>query len=307
LEHGVRNVTVPWALPGSRFTLPFERHAIDTLLETDVLGGARLLKLSWDEAWHLMERAVERGQKAKKRRVIPRIGVDEKAVARRHQYVTMVCDLDRSTVEYLAENREKTSLDAYYAGLTAEQLAGIQAVAMDMWDPYIASTIAHVPNGRSKIVFDRFHIMKHMNEAVDAVRKEENRLLMEDDFDILKGTKYLWLFAEENIPEKMVERFAFLRECNLKTARAWAIKESLRELWHYRRRGWAELFWKQWYFWATHSRLQPVKKVARMIHNHLGNVLTYFDHRVTNAVSEGLNSKIQTVKKTLMGGAIGTI
>jgi transposase len=307
LEHGARQVIVPWALPGSRFTLPFERHAIDTLLETDVLGGARLLKLSWDEAWHLMERAVERGQKAKKRRVIPRIGVDEKAVARRHQYVTMVCDLDRSTVEYLAENREKTSLDAYYATLSQEQLAGIQAVAMDMWDPYIASTIAHVPNGRSKIVFDRFHIMKHMNEAVDAVRKEENRLLMEDDFDILKGTKYLWLFAEENIPEKMVERFAFLKECNLKTARAWAIKESLRELWHYRRQGWAELFWKQWYFWATHSRLEPVKKVARMIHNHLENVLTYFGHRITNAVSEGLNSKIQTVKKTPTGGAIESI
>ena len=307
LEHGARQVMVPWALPASRFTLPFERHAIDTLLETDVLGGARLLKLSWDEAWHLMERAVERGQKAKKRRVIPRIGVDEKAVARRHQYVTMVCDLDRSTVEYLAENREKTSLDAYYATLSQEQLAGIQAVAMDMWDPYIASTIAHVPNGRAKIVFDRFHIMKHMNEAVDAVRKEENRLLMEDDFDILKGTKYLWLFAEENIPEKMVERFAFLKECNLKTARAWAIKESLRELWHYRRRGWAELFWKQWYFWATHSRLKPVKKVARMIHNHLENVLTYFGHRITNAVSEGLNSKIQTVKKTPTGGAIGSI
>ena len=307
LEHGVRHVTVPWALPGSRFTLPFERHAIDTLLETDVLGGARVLKLSWDEAWHLMERAVERGLEAKKRRVIPYLGVDEKAVARRHQYVTMVCDLNRGTVEYLAENREKTSLDAYYASLSKKQLAGIQAVAMDMWEPYISSTVAHVPEGRSKIVFDRFHIMKHMNEAVDAVRKEENRLLLEDEIDVLKGTKYFWLFAEENLPEKMVERFAFLRELNLKTARAWAIKESLRELWNYRRKGWAKLFWQQWYFWATHCRLKPVKKVARMIHNHLDNVLTYFDHRITNAVSEGLNSKIQTIKKTPTGIEIGTI
>ena len=112
LEHGARRVRIPWALPEARYSLAFERHAIDVLLETDVLGGARLLKLSWDEAWHLMERAVERGQRAKKRRVIPFLGVDEKAVARRHQYVTMVCDLDRGTVEYLAENREKTSLDA---------------------------------------------------------------------------------------------------------------------------------------------------------------------------------------------------
>jgi len=306
LEHGVRHVTIPWAPPGSRFTLAFERHAIDVLLETDVLGGARLLKLSWDEAWHLMEQAVKRGQQRKKRRVIPYLGVDEKAVARRHQYVTLVCDLNRGTVEYLGENREKTSLDAYYASLSKKQLAGIQGVAMDMWEPYILSTLAHVPEAEKKIVFDRFHIMQHMNEAVDAVRKEENRLLMEDDFDILKGTKYLWLFAEENTPEKMAERFGWIRESNLKTARAWAIKESLRGLWSYRRKGWAELYWKQWYFWATHSRLEPVKKVARMIHNHLENVLTYFDHRITNAVSEGLNSKIQTIKKTPTGIAIGT-
>ena len=134
--------------------------------------------------------------------------------------------------------------------------------------------------------------------------RDDQRL---DDLDLLKGTKYLWLCAEENVPEKMVEWFEFIRDSNLKTARAWAIKEALRELWRYRRKGWAELYWKQWYFWATHSRLKPVKKVARMIHNHLENVLTYFDHRITNAVSEGLNSKIQTVKKTPTGIAIATI
>ena len=259
LEHGIRHVTVPWALPGSRFTLPFERHAIDVLLET-ILAGRSIANLSWDEAWHLMERAVERGQKAKKRRVIPYLGVDEKAVARRHQYVTMVCDLDRGTVEYLAENREKTSLDAYYAALSREQLAGIQAVAMDMWDPYIASTVAHVPDGRSKIVFDRFHIMKQMNEAVDAVRKEENRLLMEDDIDLLQGTKYLWLFAKENTPEKMAERFGWIRESNLKTARAGAIKEAFGELWSYQRKGWAERYWKWWYFLGDALPLEAGKE-----------------------------------------------
>jgi transposase len=307
LEHGVRRARVPWALPEARYTVAFERHAIDVLLETNVDGGARLLKLSWDEAWHLMERAVARGQQAKKQRVIPYLGVDEKAVARRHQYVTMVCDVDRGTVEYVAENREKASLDAYYASVSAEQLAGIRGVAMDMWEPYIASTLAHVPGARSKIVFDRFHIVQHMNEAVDAVRKQENRLLLQDDIDLLKGTKYLWLCAEENVPEKMDRWFRVLRASSLKTARAWAIKEALRELWTYRRKGWAEQYWKRWYFWATHARLQPVRKVARMIHRHLDNVLTYFDHRITNAVSEGLNSKIQTIKKTPMAIGIGTI
>ena len=121
--HGVRQIRIPWALPGCRLTMSFERHAIDVFLQADVLGGAGLLRLSWDETWNIMERAVTRGQQAKKRRVIARLGVDEKAVAKGHCYVTLVCDLDRSTVEYIANDRKKTSLDAFYQSLSQKQLA----------------------------------------------------------------------------------------------------------------------------------------------------------------------------------------
>jgi len=306
-EHGIHQVRLPWALPGCRFTIPFERHAIDVLLQADVLGGAGLLRISWDEAWHLMERAVARGRQAKPRRAMARLGVDEKAASKGHRYVTLVFDLDRSTVEYIADDRKKTSLDAFYLALSPEQRAGIEAVAMDMWEPFIASTAEHVPEGRSKIVFDRFHVMKHMTEAVDAVRKWEHRRLQADGDETLKKTKYLWLYSEENLPESSRERFAALRALHLKTGRAWAIKESLRDLWEYRRRGWAVRHWRRWYFWATHSRLKPVIAVARMIRGHLDNVLTYVDHRITTATCEGFNSKIQTIKKTPMASAIGTI
>jgi transposase len=306
LLHGTRQVRVPWALPGARFSLAFERHAIDTLLEADVLGAARLLRISWDEAWGIMERAVERGHQAKKRRIIARLGVDEKAVAKRHRYVTLISDLDRGTVEFIADDRKIASLDAYYESLTVRQLAGIRAVAMDMWEPFITSTWKYVPRAWAKIVFDRFHIMQHMTKAVDDVRKAEHRRLQAGGDQTLKGTKYFWLFSEENLPEKYAERFALLKALNLKTGRAWAIKESLRALWGYRRKGWAKRFWKQWYHWATHSRLKPVVKVARMLKSHLTNVLTYCDHRITNATSEGLNSKIQTVKKTPTVSAIAS-
>lgn len=300
LLHGVRQVPVPWALPGERCSLAFEKHAIDTLLEADVLGAARLLRISWHEAWGIMERAVQRGMKAKKRRVLRRLGVDEKAVAKGHQYITLVSDLDRSTVEFIADDRKKASLDAYYQSLTPRQLAGIEVVAMDMWEPFITSTWHYVADAGGKIVFDRFHIMKQMTKAVDAVRKAEHRHLLQDGDDTLKRTKYLWLYSQENLPENYAEWFAGLKAMNLKTGRAWAIKESLRDLWSYRRKGWAKRFWKEWYFWATHSKLRPVVKVARMLKNHLSNVLTYCDHVVTNATSEGLNSKIQTLKKTPM-------
>lgn len=175
---------------------------------------------------------------------------------------------------------------------------------MDMWEPFVASTRQFVAAAAAKIVFDRFHVMKHMVEAVDAVRRAEHRRLLAAGDDTLKRTKYLWLFSEENLPEEQAARFARLKRLHLRTSRAWAIKESLRDLWNYRQRGWALRHWKAWFFWATHSGLKPVVKVARMIKSHLPNVLTYFDHRITNAVSEGLNSKIQTVKKTRLDFAI---
>jgi transposase len=305
LFHGTQRVLVPWALEHARFTSAFERWAIDVLRETDVLGATRLLRISWDEAWGIMERAVARGRRAKRRRVIAHLGVDEKAIAKGHRYVTLVNDLDRGTVEYVTEDRKQESLEQYYRSLSAKQLAGIEAVAMDMWDPYIAATKAYVPEAERKMVFDRYHVMTHMLQAVDDVRKAEHRALLAEGNRLLVGTKYLWLYSEENLPEGLEEWLAALRGLHLKTGRAWAIKESLRDLWDYQRRGWAERHWRQWYFWATHSRLPPVIAVAKMVQRHLPNILTYFEHRVTNAASEGLNSKIGTVKKTPMGSAIG--
>jgi transposase len=300
-EHGVRQVRLPWAEPMSRFTILFERLAIDVLSECDVEGAGRLLRLSWDETWHLMERAVTRGRAAKPRRVPALIGVDEKAAAKGHNYLTLVSDLDAGCVEYIANERRQASLDGYFEAFSPAELAGIEGVATDMWEPYLNSLRAHVPDADDKIVFDRFHIMSHMANAVDTVRKAEHRALRAQGLEVLTGSKYLWLYAQENLPQRHHERFAGLKAANLKTARAWAIKESLRVLWRYRRLGWARRYWKRWYFWATHSRLRPVIDVARMLARHLQGVLNYFAHRITNAVSEGLNSKIQTIKKMAYG------
>ncbi len=306
LFHGVQRVHLPWALPHSRFTIGFETHAIDTLLEADVLGASRLLRLSWDETWGLMTRAVTRGRKAKRRRVIPSLGVDEKSIAKRHRYVTLVGDLDRGTIEFVSFDRKKSSLDAFYQSLTPQQLAGIRAVAMDMWEPYICSTVQHVPDAANKIVFDRFHVMKHMLEAVDAVRKAEHRTLQAAGDNTLKGTKFYWLFSEEKVPEQYAERFARLKRQHLQTSRAWAIKECLRDLWHYQHKDEARRHWAAWHSWAIRSRLEPVVAVARMIQTHLDNVLTFCEHRITNATIEGLNSKVQAVKKTPMGSEIAS-
>ncbi len=107
---------LPWAEARARFTALFERLAIDVLKETDIPGATRILRISWDEAWHILERAVERGQRAKRPRVTPHLGVDEKAIAKGHQYLTLVCDLDRATVEFIAEDRKQASLDGLLHG-----------------------------------------------------------------------------------------------------------------------------------------------------------------------------------------------
>lgn len=300
-EHGVGQVLVPWAAPRSRFTLLFERLAIDVLRQCDVSGATRILRISWDAAWGLMERAVTRGRHRKMRTVVRRIGVDETATAKGHCYLTLVCDLEEGTVEHIAEDRKQESLEGYYAGLAQEQLDGIEAVAMDMWEPYIQATRARVPDAAEKIVFDRFHVMGHVAKAVDTVRKQEHRERMASGDDTLKGSKYLWLYSRENVPARRRDEFNALMRQALKVGRAWAIKEALRRLWHYvsPASGWK--FWKRWYFWATHSRLTPIRKAARTVRGHIDNILTYYQHPVTNAMSEGLNSQIQKIKSMACG------
>ena len=300
-EHGVVQVGVPWAALRSRFTLLFERLAIDVLRQCDVTGATKILRISWDEAWGIMERAVTRGRQRKAPKVVRQIGVDEKAAAKGHTYLTLVCDLDEGTVEYIAKDRKQESLDGYYAGLTPEQLDGIKAVAMDMWEPYIQATRAKVPEAAEKIVFDRFHVMGHIGKAVDTVRKQEHRELMASGDETLKGSKYLWLYSRENVPDRRRNEFNALKRRELKVGRAWAIKEALRHVWHYvyPASGWK--FWKQWYFWATHSRLEPIRKAAETVRRHIDNILTYYQHPVTNAMSEGLNSQIQKIKSMACG------
>jgi transposase len=303
--HGVRQVRLPWAEGRSRFTTLFERLAIDVLRECDIAGACAILRISWDEAWHVLERAVRRGQQRKTRRLPARLGVDEKAVAKGHVYLTLVCDLETATIEHVAEDRKRASLEPYFERFTAAERAAVQAVALDMWAPYEDAVRASVPNAGDKIVFDLFHIMQHMNEAVDRTRRTEHRELKAGGDDRLTGTKYVWSYGEENVPDKHRDRLARLTARGmmrkLKTTRAWSIKESLRDLWKCRSRIQAERHWQWWYGWAIRSRLSPVKKVAAMLKAHLPGVLAYFRHRVTNAVSEGVNAKIQRIKKMAYG------
>ena len=269
--HGVKQVRVPWAEPRSRFTVLLERLIIDLILQCSTVKGAcEIAGVSWDEAWGVMSRAVARGHARKAARPITYIGVDEKAFRKGHRYHTIVCDLQRATVEFVAEDRKTESLAAYYAQLTDAQRRALHAVAMDMWEAYIGATRDGLPDGAEKIVFDRFHIMREMTKAVDTVRKQEHRAFRRAGADSpLTGTKYLWLFSDERRPARHAAAFATLQALNLKVGRAWAIKEALRALWTYRHQAAVKRFFTRWYGWAIRSRLAPVKQVAKTVKRHL--------------------------------------
>jgi transposase len=300
-QHGVRVVKLPWAEPSSRFTALFERLAIDWLTAASQKAVGERLGLSWDEIHGIMERAVERGLERRQVEPLPRLGVDEKAFRKGQKYFTLVNDLERSRVLYVAEDRTQASLDGFWPTLSPEQVASIEAVAMDMWDPYIASVRAHVPEAGGKIVFDKFHIAKHLGEAVDRVRRRENKTLRAAGDDRLAGTRYDWLRNPTAMEPKDRREFAELRKSELKTARAWALKEAAMALFSYVYERPARKHFRWWHGWAVRSRLQPMIETARMLKRRIENVLTYLRHRITNAASESINSKIQWVKYTARG------
>lgn len=295
-EHGVVMTKVPWAESGSGFTALFEALVIDWLKEASTQAVARQLKLSWNAIDGIMQRAVKRGLKRRAAIKPKHLGVDETSFRKRHDYVTVVSDQDSGDVLHVAEERKKENLKAWYDTLTAEQKAAIESISMDLWPAFINATRECVPGADEKIAFDKFHVAKYLGEAVDKVRRQEHKTLMAQGRDDLKGSKHRWLYNPENMSRKQWREFKGLRESALKTARAWAIKEMAMSLWHYISRTWAEKAWKHWLAWAVRSRLEPVRKVARTIKEHLWGILNAVILKVSNGPAEGINSRIKMLK-----------
>jgi transposase len=299
-EHGVKTMEVTWAAPQGRFTVLFERFAVEVLLASATISQAcDLLGLSWDTAQEIMRRAVERGLERRQLEALKHLGMDEKSFKRGQSYVTLLTDLDQSRVLDVVEERTTEAADQLWETLSPEQKQTVEAVAVDMWEPFIRTIEKQVPN--ADIVHDKFHVSKYLGEAVDKVRRQEHKELMAQGDETLKGTRQLWLYNPQNFSPEQVEEFSALKDLQLKVARAWAAKELFSKFWEYQEEGWARRFFKDWFGWVSRSQLKPVVEVAQMLKRHLDNLLTYLKHHITNAVTEGLNSKIQSLKSAARG------
>lgn len=297
---GVKTIAVPWAEPHGRFTSLFEKLAIDVLLcARSIKAAAALLNLSWDEVDHILRRAVQRGLSRRELEGLSHVGIDEKSFGSGQSYISLLTDLKGSRVLDVVEGRTQAAAEALWDTLTAEQRQEIEAVAVDMWEPFMKAIGNKAP--QAALVHDKFHVSAHLNEAVDQVRRAEHKELMAAGDETLKGSRQLWLYNPANFSQEQAASFAALRDSGLKVARAWAAKELFTKLWTYRYEGAARRFFKDWFGWVSRSRLKPLIKVARMLKSHLENILTYVLHPITNAVTEGLNSKVQMIKSNARG------
>ncbi len=296
----MKTIQVSWAGKHSRFTLLFEAFAVSVIQACgNVKNAATLLGLDGDSVHAMMERAVQRGLERRALEKLDYLGIDEKSFRRGHSYVTLLVDLTGSRVLEVVEDRTEEAAHALWQVLSPPQKEPVEAVATDMWPAFDHSIESNA--AQAEIVHDRFHISKHLNEAVDKVRRQENKALAKADDDRLKGTKQLWLFNPENMSEDRWIEFETLKDQELKTSRAWAIKEPFRWLWEYRYAGKARKFCSRWYGWAARSQLKPIIAVAKILKRHLENILTYFRHGITNAMTDGFNSRMQSIKSHARG------
>lgn len=232
------------------------------------------------------------------------IGIDELSIGPRHTYRIVVSDLLRHRpIWFGGSDRSEASLDAFYAWLGPEKSRRIRLVVMDMWRAFRASTrkAGHAP--QAQIVFDKFHVLRHLNTALDIVRKQEYARLSGSGRRFIKGQRYNLLSRWENLHEKGRAALKLLLHANKRLHTAYLLKESFGQLWDYQTPGWARRFFDQWCDALKWQRLKPYETFARMIDEHWDNIASYChpDNKVALGFVEGLNNKIRTLQKRAYG------
>lgn len=290
---GVHVESMPWVSGKQRMT----RALMVTLaIWTRVLPWkqvAKLFRCSWGTVASAVDEAVAYGLAQRDLRELTHIGIDEISRKRGHVYVTNVYDLKSKRLVWSGEERTQETLEAFFEFLGPEKTAALQGICCDMWQPYIDVIKAQAP--QAVLVFDKFHIVRHLMEAVDQVRRDEIREKGPAHKALMVKTRFIWLKNPWNLTEGQTFRLGELERLNLKINRAYLLKEMFRHFWDYTYAGWARRYLKQWFWWATHSRIEPMRDFAWMVRRHEDDILNYFRMPIDNGTVEGLNNKAKLV------------
>jgi transposase len=293
---GVKQLPVPWARPGSGFTLAFEIFVLQLAQSMAIKPLAELVSVHPNSLWRIVGHYVKQAHNGIDLSGVTSVGIDECSREKGHQYFTVFGDLNQSRVIFVADSREAQVIEQFAGflrrrGVDRDQ---ITTCCADMWPPYLQALEQHFSG--AAVTFDRYHVMTKMNHALDEVRRAEAKEHTE-----LRGTRYIWLKNQPKLSTKQQVRLERLQHLDLKTVRAYHLKVALQHIWECQQRQEAELFLKRWYFWATHSRLEPIKAFAHTVKNHWHGILNFLDSKITNGIIEGLNSKIKTAMKRAYG------
>ncbi len=297
-EHGVQQMSVSWAEGNSAFTALFECLVIALLKDMSISSVAKMLGIGWKGVDTIMRHAVARGLARRQHRPLRHIGIDEKSVKKHHVYFTIVTDLDRDEVIWVGRGRKRETLDMFWKTLSADERSGIVGIAMDMHDPYVQSTLTYVPDAAKKIVFDKFHVTMYLSKAVDETRRAIIRDGVQNTAPPagLKKTRYLWLYAQGKLTDAQQTQFEDLRWRYIRLGIAWSQKEHFAEFWKARTITAARAFFANWAQAVKETFNEPMIAAMRTIERHLENIVTYIEIPITNAGSEGINSRIQGIK-----------
>ena len=291
-------VQAPWARKNSGFTLLFESWVLELAKHVPVAAIARLVGEHDGRLWRIIKHYVDEARKLKDYSTVASIGMDETS-RKGHNYITVVVELKERNVIFATEGKDHTTVDTFVEDFKAHNgnPDNIRIVTCDMSLGFRKGIADNFPN--SQTIIDKFHVIKHANEAVDAVRKAESK-----ENPILKKTKYLWLKNEGNLTDKQLEWKQELMKASrhLKTGRAYTMRVELQDIYEQASdRQTAEARLSKLCTWMMHSRLAEMKKLCRLIKDHWNEILNYFDYKFTNAILEGMNSIIQNVKRRARG------
>jgi len=294
---GVHLVDVAWSRPGSGFTLLFEAFVMMLARQMPVAAAAQIVGEHDTRLWRLVQHHVDEVRAAETWEEVKAVGIDETSRKSGHNYISVVVDMDRSRVLYATEGKDATVVEAFRQELEAHKGKAEQVAeaCCDMSPAFIKGLGSQFEN--ASLTFDKFHVMKLLSAAVDEVRRQEQKQRPE-----LKGSRYVWLFNPQNLKAEYAKLLAELSlpKLNLKTARAYQIRLNFKQFYN-QDPVFAEEFLQRWYFWATHSRLEPMIKAARTIKQHWAGVLRWFESGITNGILEGINSLIQAAKAKARG------
>ena len=287
-EHGIKTVDVPWARKGSGFTLMFEGLIMILVREMPVNAVARLVGEHDTRIWRVLGHHVDEARAKQDFSKVKTIAVDEKSYRRGHRYVTFVMDLDLRRLLFGTVGRDGDTLAAFVEDLKAHggKAEQIQDVCSDLSPAFIKGIREHLP--KADITFDRFHLMKLMNEALDAVRREES-----PSTPGLKKTRYHWLKNPGDLTQSQKKRLQELKAMNLQTVEAYQMKLLFQDFFEQANPRAARLFLVDWCTLAYASKLKPLMKLAATLQSHSQGILNWWRSRITNGLIEGMNSLIQ--------------